>query len=373
MSAAPLLMFGEDWHGLPSSTQHLARQLVGSRHITWVNSIGLRRPKLSLRDVSRAANKVKCMLSRGKPSAKAPDRRMPIDLVDPRAVSWPGSPVAGKVNRLLLGHQLRSHLDRLGIERPILWSSLPTAVDVIGTLGERAVVYYCCDDFSGLAGVDHGPVSQMEAELADAADLIIAVNDQLAAKFDPEKTIVIPHGVDLDLFTRDVPRASDLPDGKVAGFYGSLADWIDVDLIAETARIRPDWHFFLIGPCQTDVSALSACRNVTLAGPRAHHELPSYSRHWQVSLLPFRNSLQIRNCNPLKLREYLAAGPPVISTPCPAVEAYGQAIIVHNPEGLSRALDASHGDALAEERRAAVTMESWQARATIIDLLLDKL
>ncbi|MGI9485215.1 MAG: glycosyltransferase family 1 protein, partial [Geminicoccaceae bacterium] len=44
MSSASLLMFGEDWHGLPSSTQHLARQFMTRRHVTWVNSIGLRRP-----------------------------------------------------------------------------------------------------------------------------------------------------------------------------------------------------------------------------------------------------------------------------------------------------------------------------------------
>ncbi|MCV6005488.1 hypothetical protein OFO99_39220, partial [Escherichia coli] len=78
----------------------------------------------------------------------------------------------------------------------ILWLSLPTAVDAIGTVGERAVVYYCGDDFASLVGVDHGPVSRLEAELAARADLILAASPALRAKFPPGKTALVPHGVD---------------------------------------------------------------------------------------------------------------------------------------------------------------------------------
>ena len=33
-----LVVFGEDWGGLPSSTQHLMRHLAGERRILWVNA-----------------------------------------------------------------------------------------------------------------------------------------------------------------------------------------------------------------------------------------------------------------------------------------------------------------------------------------------
>ena len=43
MTAAPMIVFGEDWGAHPSSTQHLMTRLAGDRDILWVNSIGLRR------------------------------------------------------------------------------------------------------------------------------------------------------------------------------------------------------------------------------------------------------------------------------------------------------------------------------------------
>lgn len=52
-----LIVFGEDWGALPSSTQHLINHLAKSHKVVWVNSIGLRRPKLSWHDVLRAWKK----------------------------------------------------------------------------------------------------------------------------------------------------------------------------------------------------------------------------------------------------------------------------------------------------------------------------
>jgi hypothetical protein len=56
--SADLIMFGEDWGALPSSTQHFAHELVADRKILWVNSIGLRRPRLNRHDLLRLARKL---------------------------------------------------------------------------------------------------------------------------------------------------------------------------------------------------------------------------------------------------------------------------------------------------------------------------
>ena len=49
-----LVVFGEDWGGLPSSTQHLFTHLGLGRKVLWVNSIGLRKPRLTIADCKRA-------------------------------------------------------------------------------------------------------------------------------------------------------------------------------------------------------------------------------------------------------------------------------------------------------------------------------
>jgi len=48
-----LIVFAEDWGGLPSSTQHLIKQLAKTRKVVWINSIGLRQPTLSVNDIKR--------------------------------------------------------------------------------------------------------------------------------------------------------------------------------------------------------------------------------------------------------------------------------------------------------------------------------
>lgn len=380
-----LVVFGEDWGAHPSSTQHLVRRLGLGRRIVWVNSIGLRRPRPCLGDLRRTAGKMAAAL-RARPVTASPAREWAPDrIVAPIAVPWPGSRVAGTFNRCVVGRQVRKAMAGLDVRRPILWTSLPSAVDILGAAGERAVVYYCGDDFSALAGVDHAAVAAQELLLAGRADLIIAASPVLAARFPAGKTVVVPHGADVTLFSNPAPKPADLPDAMpVAGFYGSLSAWIDVDLVAGVARRMPDWCFFLIGPVRTDVSALAGLPNVMLAGPRGHGALPGYAQHWAASLLPFRDNAQIRACNPLKLREYLAAGAPVVTTDFPALDGYRDLVnVVRDAEQMVQALRSARemgGEIRGmrsrvdiEGRRARVAGETWEARAADVERLLEAL
>ena len=359
-----LIVFGEDWGSHPSSTQHLVRRLVYDHRVIWVNSIGLRRPRLNLRDFRRAWLK---FLALGKPPASGAGEAAHPILVAPRCIPWPGSRMASRLNRQLLGHQIRAVMAHHGFQRPVLWLSLPTAVDVVGELNESAVVYYCGDDFGALAGVDHAAVVAKEHRLAQRADLIWVASAYLAARFPRDKTQVLPHGADVAAFQSPVARARDLPTGKpIAGFYGSISEWLDQPLIAACAARLPEWEFVLIGPVRTDVSELSTHDNITLLGERSYHDLASYSQHWDVSLLPFLDTPQIRACNPLKLREYLAAGTPVVATDFPALDGYRDLIAVAaNPDQFVRALSSAREEArsLASLRQLRVAGETWEARA----------
>lgn len=364
--ARPLVMFGEDWGGLPSSTQHLARHFANSRRVVWVNSIGLRRPKLAVSDVRRAGKKISRMFTkRNSPAGIASQVPEEMNVVNPRAVSWPGSRLARQVNRRLIGSQLREALAELHIEQPVFWTSLPSAVDVVGEIDEAAVVYYCCDDFESLAGVDHGPVGGMERELAASADLIFSTSQKLAEKFDGQHLESLPHGVDFDLFSTPAPRPIDLPTGRVALFYGSLSSWLDLDLVRDLARMRPDWNLVLIGSNSIDLSSLERITNIHILGPRAHNLLPGYVQHADAALLPFLDTPQIRACNPLKLREYLASGTPVVSTDFPALDPYRKLIsVATGASAFSTALDGLETSSLSRAaRRALVYGESWKSRA----------
>ena len=352
-----LIAFGEDWGAHPSSTQHLVRHLAGDRGVVWVNSIGLRRP--GLRDVGRAVRKLGAALHRA-PRARVP---APGPVVQPLAIPMAEGRLGRAVNRALIGGAVRKAAR--GLRRPVVWAALPSAVQALGALGEAAVVYYCGDDFSALAGVDHAAAARMEAELVARADLILAASETLAARFPAHKTRLLPHGVDAALFSTPAPRAVDLPgDGPVAGFYGGLAPWLDLGLIAATARLLPEWRFVLVGPAQTDLAALEGVGNIQCLGARPHAALPGYAQHWQAGIIPFRDTPQIRACNPLKLREYLAAGRPIISTDFPALGPYRDLLrVAATPEDFAAALRDSLRDDNGAARQARVAGESWAARA----------
>ncbi len=368
-----LIVFGEDWGGHPSSTQHLISHLPGQNRVVWVNSIGLRRPRLTLADAGRALRKVAQAIGGTKlPAAQQHDAPGPV--IQPVIVPMARSAPLRALNRALLKRKVGGAVRAAGLKRPILWISLPSAVDAIGSLEESAVVYYCGDDFGALAGVDHARCLEMEAELARRADLILAASPAMAARFPAEKTRVLPHGVDLDLFQTPAPRAADLPEGKVAGFYGTLAEWLDYDLIAATAKRLPDWRFVFIGHVAADISAISGLPNVTLLGPRPHAELPHYAQHWSIGLIPLLDNAQIRASNPLKLREYLAAGRPIVATPFPALMPYAEHVsIATTAEGFVEALIATSGDRNTQVRRDAVAGESWDARAAQAAALMAEL
>ncbi|PHP67454.1 glycosyl transferase [Zhengella mangrovi] len=373
-----LVVFGEDWGRHPSSTQHLVRRLAGDRNTLWINSLGLRRPRLTRRDATRLATKAVSLLRTPPVPAGRTDRSdHPFRaIIEPRAVSWPGSRVAAAINRRLVGTQVNAALERNGMKAPVLWTSLPTALPLVGTLGERAVVYYAGDDFAALHGVDHGPVAAMERALADRADLILAASPEIAERFDPARTVHLPHGVDFGLFSGPASRNAALPEGKTAGFYGSLNGWIDLPAIADAARRLPGWTFVLIGRIEADLAPIEGLANIRLAPPVSHDSLPSWSQHWTVSLLPFVRNRQIDASNPLKLREYLAAGRPVAATYAfPAIRDL-QAPVSTPGTGKTLADAILEAETRTGEARAFVSRlanQGWDARAAHVASLIDAL
>lgn len=374
MTNRDMIIFAEDWGGHPSSSQHLARHIAESWNILWVNSIGLRRPRLNARDMGRLVRKLGAVVRPSKPETVVAETEKVVvpekmTVVSPIALPFPGLGPQMRINRALLKWRLGEKMAEIGMTKPILWTSFPTALPAVGHLGERAVVYYCCDDFGALEGVDHAPVMAMERALAKKCDLVFVSNMRLAERFPPDRTIYLPHGADVSLFTAPAPAPADLPtDGPVAGFYGSFADWLDKDLLRQAAQALPHWRFVFIGDVKTDDSKLRDLPNVTFLGPRPHHALPGYAQNWTASLIPFLPTPQILASNPLKLREYLAAGAPIVSTPFPALEPYREHISV--AEGadafiaaLRRAETDVHDAAARQARQARVAAETWAARA----------
>jgi glycosyltransferase involved in cell wall biosynthesis len=363
-----IICFCNDWDGDPLSKKQIVTRLARNNRVLWVNSTGTRNPTVSAHDFRRAFKKVREFLRGCRPVAEG------ISLFSPLVIPFHGYRLARWINRHLLAWSLRRACRKLGFENPITLTFVPSSGDVAGRLGEQLIVYYCVDEYSQFSGTDQAAMLEMERRLIEKSDLVIVSAERLHAtkRIHNANTFLITHGVDVAHFqkaclaeTTPPPDIAALPK-PVIGFFGLIADWVDLETVRHLAAARPEWSFVLIGEVRTDTSALEKLSNVHLTGRRPYDSLPAYSKAFDVAILPFvRNELTLA-ANPLKLREYLAAGLPVVATPLPEVQRLGELVrTAATPEEFLSAIESY----LAEGRRGpdpvisrTMETESWDGK-----------
>jgi glycosyltransferase involved in cell wall biosynthesis len=376
----PIVAFAKDWHEDPTSNHHVLRELARTRRVLWLNSIGTRKPQLgSARDLGKIRRKLG-ELTRGPINVEND-----LWVATPIVLPFPHSRVARAINRQILRATIRALRLRLGIREFQLWTFLPNVADYVGTLGEQLAVYYCVDEWSLFGYLDREQTVAAERALLGKVDAVFAINGALADSkraVNPH-TFESPHGVDHALFARALVDSTHVPDDLAAiphprlGFYGTLRDWVDFELIAHVARARPAWSIVLIGQQLTDTSALAGLPNVHLLGQRRHDELPAYCKGFDVGLIPYKIDERMRFVNPLKLREYLSAGLPVVSTPVPEVARYaGNVHVAADGPAFVAAIERALGEAgpaARATRSAMMKLETWSARVAEVTRTVDSL
>ena len=360
-----ILCFSHDWTGDPLSRTHLMRVLSHDNRVLWVNSIGYRAPTLSARDMRRVVRKLT--------AAASPLREVEpnIFVLNPLAIPAYGSPFIRRFNRTLLRLQVRRAMRKLSFRNPVSWITNPAAAVIAGALGESMLIYHCVDENSAFSNVSASAVGELEQQLLSQADLVIVTSERLLeAKlpFNPH-TVLVRHGVDMRTFRKALlastvvpPEIASLPK-PVIGFFGLVADWVDVELMAYTARQFPQGSLVVIGNAATNVEPLKQLPNVHMLGRKPYESLPAYCKGFDVAIMPFRINELTLSSNPLKVREYLAAGLEVVSTAIPEVETLGMCRIARDPPSFVKELQAAlfsprPRDVISRQIEA----ESWEAR-----------
>jgi glycosyltransferase involved in cell wall biosynthesis len=366
-----IICFSHDWGGDPLSKNHLMRLLARRNRVLWVNSIGYRTPTPSRADAARALRKLK--------QAMCPVREVEPNLfvLSPVAIPSYGSSWVRAVNRVCLRAQVRRAMRRLGFSRVINWVFNPAAAVIAGTLDEETLVYHCVDEYAAFSGVSSASLAQLEKSLLARAKLVITSSRPL---FDGKRvanphTVLIRHGVDHEHFRRaldpdtTVPREISRLPRPVIGYFGLISsDWVDVGLMEQVARRLPSASIVMLGKVAMDVSSLTRLPNVHLLGRKPYESLPAYCKGFDVAVIPFPINPATMNANPLKAREYLAAGIPVVSTAIPEVEELGLCRIGSDVESFVGQLrTALKQPGPRRVRSDAVRGQSWAARLEEIE------
>jgi glycosyltransferase involved in cell wall biosynthesis len=320
-----VLYFGNDWYAENRTSSHqLARQLAKRFRVFYIECPGWRAPRGSGRDLKKIFTKVWRFLRGTRQVDDGIRLRTLFQIPFHRfaLVRW--------LNRRMIRTTLGWMKWRHGIKDPVSWFHIPHVPYLVGELGERLAVYYCIDDYAAYPGVHEDTVRAMDAETTRKADVVFIASDTLLpAKLELNtNTHVSPHGVEFDHFAQaqnpTLPLPADIAhlSGPVVGFFGLIESFIDLDMIDWLARQRPDWHFVFLGRVAVPEEALPRSPNVYFLGKRPYAELPAYAKRFSACVIPYRPGDWSFHANPIKLREYLATGKPVVAVDTPQVRKF---------------------------------------------------
>jgi glycosyltransferase involved in cell wall biosynthesis len=374
-SANPtLLVFADDWGRHPSSCQHLIRRLLPRYPATWVNTIGMRPPRLDLVTLRRAMEKLGHWTAPRREPNPLPEN---LSVVKPLMWPWFRRRFDRALNRRFLASQLNRRL-RSARSPVTAVTTLPIVADLMGSLDVSRWVYYCVDDFSHWPGLDQKTMEAMEREVIDRADVLVAASECLQQRllsFRPNVELMT-HGVDLEHWapgSNGEVLSSSLHEleAPFVTYWGLVDRRMDGEFLRSLAEEMTRGTILLAGPEQNPDPALANLPRVRRLPPLPYDDLPQLAAHSAVLVMPYADSAVTRAMQPLKLPEYLATGKPVVVRDLPSTQAWRGCLDLARTadEFASAVLQRLERGLPAEQRLARRRLhdESWDAKAAFFE------
>lgn len=273
---------------------------------------------------------------------------------------------------------------KMGIRKTILYVWRPEFAEQVDHIPHDLLCYHIDDEYS-FSPDKEMPISEDEMKLLREADLVFIHSRTLMEKkggINPN-THYVPNGVDFDLYRAAMESSDSEPEDLRAiphpriGYVGYIKRHLDLPLLLAIARARRDWSLVLVGPerdehadIAADIAALRSEPNVHFLGGKPARDLPCYTKHCDVCLLPYRQTHYTKYIYPLKLHEYLACGKPVVATSLENLREFDDVLCRADgadewANAIARALDLP--DRAARDARIAIARaSSWEIRVAEI-------
>jgi glycosyltransferase involved in cell wall biosynthesis len=364
-----VVYFGNDWFAENrTSSHHIARRLQKLVPVLYIETPGSRSPQSSARDLRKLWSKLARAIA---PPEKVAEQFYVATIPQ---IPFRKLPMIDRLNRWLGAYLARRAMRKVHFGRRISWFVVPHPGPLAKQLGESLTVYYCIDDYASYPGMDAVAIQTLDDNLTKTADVVfVAPRALLEAKRKLNSNVHFsPHGVDFEMFSEASAPAAQMAEEvrglqhPVIGYFGTVGDFVDFDLLAYLVESRPRWTFLFVGLIAADVSRLRRYPNVIFAGPKPYETLPRWAAAFDVAIYAHRVNRGTSHSNPLKLREYLATGKPVVSVITPETAAFAEVVyMADNPEAYLAAIERALREetpAFQRQRMAAVKGLSWEAR-----------
>lgn len=239
------------------------------------------------------------------------------------------------------------------------------------------IVYDCQHEPIGQDTAAH-PVDAQK-HLADGADLLTVPSAELWQKWAgrARSPLLVRNGADFEFFARHC-EPNDLFHGRarpIIGCCGAQAGWLDCELVAAAAILKPDWTFVVLG--EVADGALDGMPNVVLPGRRPYSELARYLYHFDAGLLASHVNAATQASDPEKFYEFMSCGKPVVSTRLAEMSVHqGFAAFADDAPAIVAALETAMAE--DDEQRIAGRMafartNDWSHRFETMETALAKL
>ncbi len=368
--ARTILVFSDDWGRHPSSCQHLVSRLLHRHSVLWVNTIGMRAPRLNALTILRGFEKIRQWTrKKSHEAAPLPDR---LHVLNPKMWPWMRSKFDRALNRRLLARQLTPHLQ--ACDSPaVAITTVPVVADLVGVLPVQSWLYYCVDDFSAWPGLDQAAMNRLERDLVSRVDSCVAVSENLQERLAGmgASSHLLTHGVDVD-FWAAAPADSLLPevDGSeepLIVFWGLKDRRLDVEFLRRLSVRLHKGTILLVGPENEPDPGIKSLSRVRCLGAIPLEDLSKLGLRAAVLIMPYADLPVTRAMQPLKLKEYLATGKPVVARGLPALQEWADCVdLVNTPEEFAHSVVQRLESGLPPEQQLArerLIGESWESKA----------
>ncbi len=268
-------------------------------------------------------------------------------------------------------------VEERGLDGFTAWFYSPMFLPSIERARPSLIVYDAMDELSLFK--DAPPVLlDRERELLRIADVVFTGGVSLGkVKAQVHGNVhAFPSGVEVEHYQQALDPATRVPEGLERlphpriGFFGVLDERIDLPLLEEAARLRPQWSFAILGPVRKiEESDLPRRDNLHYLGQKQYRDLPGYVKGFDVCIMPFALNDATKFISPTKTLEYMAAHKPIVSTPvADVVGSYAGAVRIAGAAlDFVREIEAALAET-EDERTARIARErevlaknSWDA------------
>jgi glycosyltransferase involved in cell wall biosynthesis len=374
--------WGFIWQGHQEIALRFAR--AGNR-VLYIENTGVRSP--GIKDLNRITSRLKRWWKAIR-SSGIREVEKNLFVCSPIVLPPFGSRFRRFLNRKFFLSTIKHIEQKLDIQGPLIWTYLPTdtAHELIKILrSEKSkVVYYVVADFEHLVK-NLNRLKECEQKVIEASDAVFTICTTLTNRYAyfHSNTHTLPFGVDFNAFQvaenesevnrRTLHWLTKLEEMKrpIIGYVGGLHRHVDFDLLAKSAKAKPEWSWVFIGPSQANMSELDELPNVHFLGQQPHEDLVHFLQRFDVCIVPYLNNDFTATVVPVKLNEYLAVGKPVVSTNIPVVCEFNNKHNViqtceNTPESflaaIEKSLNASDDESTIENRKQVASLSEWQKR-----------